>query len=69
LIPALRSRSYLFKFEYLNDADLNELYGRAEKYWLDKNKNIKEIRIEDNEMKYFISIAHGDGRKFLNIIE
>jgi len=37
--------------------------------WLDKNKNIKEIRIEDNEMKYFISIAHGDGRKFLNIIK
>jgi len=69
LIPALRSRSYLFKFEYLNDADLNELYGRAEKYWLDKNKNIKEISIEDNEMKHFISIAHGDGRKFLNIIE
>lgn len=69
LIPALRSRSYLFKFEYLNDADLNELYGRAKKYWLDKNKNIREIRIEDNEMKHFISISHGDGRKFLNIIE
>ena len=69
LIPALRSRSYLFKFEYLNDSDLLELYYRAEKFWLNKNRNIKEIRIEDNVMKNFIKISNGDGRKFLNIIE
>jgi putative ATPase len=69
LIPAFRSRSYLFKFEPLNKSDLKELYLRAEKYWLNKNRNIKEIRMEEKDIKNCINISNGDCRKFLNIIE
>lgn len=69
LIPAFRSRSYLFKFEPLNKSALMELYLRSEKYWLSKNRNIKEIRMEEKDINSCINISNGDGRKFLNIIE
>jgi putative ATPase len=69
LIPALRSRSYLFKFDLLDEAALLELYYRAKKYWINRNKNIKEINIKEGELKNCINMSNGDGRKFLNIIE
>jgi putative ATPase len=69
LIPAFRSRSYLFEFVSLSESDLMELYLRARNFWLEKNRNIKEIVIEDRDIKNFINISNGDARKFLNIIE
>ena len=69
LIPALRSRSYLFKFEQLDETALLELYYRAEKYWINRNKNIKGINIKEDDLKNCINISNGDARKFLNIIE
>ena len=67
LVPALRSRSIMFTFKPISDDGFNKLY----------NKSVEQLKImqrvsnieENGALKHIISLAQGDGRRFLNLLE
>ncbi len=67
LVPALRSRSIMFKFNALSDAAFMELYNKAVPH-LKKIHNVSHVE-EKGILKHIISLAQGDSRRFLNLLE
>jgi putative ATPase len=69
LVPALRSRSYLFHFEPLSKEDLKVIFERAKKLWIKKNMNFKEISCNNDCLEQILIFSNGDARRFINILE
>lgn len=67
LIPALRSRSIMFRFNALSDEAFMQLYERAVPY-MKKLYNVLGVE-ENGVLKHIISLAQGDSRRFLNLLE
>jgi len=67
LTPALRSRSFIFKFKPLDAIALALLSDRALPV-LCKLMDIKHIDY-NNQLNKLIDLANGDGRRFLNLLE
>ncbi len=67
LVPALRSRSVMFKFNAVSDDAFKKLYLKAVEH-LKKMKNVSSVD-ENGALKHIISLAQGDGRRFLNLLE
>lgn len=64
--PAIRSRANIYKLFPLNENDLNELLNKAINYLQTESK---DFNLDDNAKKYLISIASGEGRTLLNMVE
>lgn len=67
LIPALRSRSIMFKFNALSDEAFEKLYFKAVPY-LKEQHSVSEIA-ENGVLKHISALAQGDSRRFLNLLE
>ena len=67
LVPALRSRSIMFKFKALSDDALEKQYLRAVEY-IKKMQNVSNVE-EQGALKHIISLSQGDCRRFLNLLE
>jgi len=68
LLPALRSRSFLFEFKPINQRDMKALMGRAMGQWTHIT-NIKSLKYSEEVFKYIFEHSGGDIRRFLNTIE
>jgi putative ATPase len=68
IIPALSSRSMIFQFFPLTEADIKILLERALK---DKDKGLAglNIKLEANAADFIASISEGDARRALNALE
>jgi putative ATPase len=68
VIPALRSRCQIFRLEYLRRDAMISLINRALK---DKDRGLDggKDAIDENAIGLIVSLANGDGRKALNILE
>ena len=67
LVPALRSRSIMFKFKAVSDEAFERLFIKACKH-IKSMQNVSEI-VENGALKHIISLAQGDCRRFLNLLE
>lgn len=67
LIPALRSRSIMFKFNALSDDAFEKLYFKAVPY-LKEQHSVSDIA-ENGVLKHLYALAQGDSRRFLNLLE
>lgn len=67
LIPALRSRSIMFRFNALSDEAFKKLYLKAVPY-LKEQHSVSEI-VENGVLKHISALAQGDSRRFLNLLE
>ncbi len=67
LIPALRSRSIMFRFNAISDVAFEKQYIKACKY-IKQMQNVTEI-VDNNVLKHIISLSQGDCRRFLNLLE
>lgn len=67
LIPALRSRSIMFRFNALSDEAFEKLYLKAVPY-LKEQHSVSEIA-ENGVLKHIIALSQGDSRRFLNLLE
>ncbi len=67
LIPALRSRSIMFRFNALSDEAFEKLYMKAVPY-LKEQHSVSEIA-ENGVLKHIIALSQGDSRRFLNLLE
>lgn len=67
LIPALRSRSIMFRFNALSDEAFEKLYLKAVPY-LKEQHSVSEIA-ENGVLKHISALAQGDSRRFLNLLE
>ena len=67
LVPALRSRSIMFKFKAISDEAFEKQFVKACEH-IKKMQNVSEV-IENGALKHIISLAQGDCRRFLNLLE
>ena len=67
LIPALRSRSIMFRFNALSDEAFEKLYLKAVPY-LKEQHSVSEIA-ENGVLKHISTLSQGDSRRFLNLLE
>ena len=67
LIPALRSRSIMFRFNALSDEAFEKLYMKAVPY-LKEQHSVSEIA-ENGVLKHISALSQGDSRRFLNLLE
>ena len=67
LIPALRSRSIMFRFNALSDEAFEKLYLKAVPY-LKEQHSVSEIA-ENGVLKHISALSQGDSRRFLNLLE
>lgn len=67
LIPALRSRSIMFRFNALSDEAFEKLYLKAVPY-LKEQHSVSEI-VENGVLKHISALSQGDSRRFLNLLE
>lgn len=67
LVPALRSRSFIFSFKPVSAADMEALARKAEGYF---KENFDADAVDTSEcLEYIIENAAGDVRRFLNLLE
>lgn len=67
LVPALRSRSFIFSFKPVSDADMEVLARKAEQYF---KESFGAEAVDTSEcLRYIIENARGDARRFLNLLE
>jgi len=64
--PAIRSRSIVYKLYPLNFDALLELVNKCIKYYQD---SYPSFDLENETKKYVISLANGEGRSLINMIE
>ena len=62
--PAIRSRCQIFKLNPLNEEDILKGLKKACKY-----EDIKDIKIDNNTLKYIASLAKNDLRYAYNLLE
>ena len=67
LVPALRSRSIMFKFKAISDEAFEKQFIKACEH-IKKMQKVSEV-IENGALKHIISLAQGDCRRFLNLLE
>ncbi len=67
LVPALRSRSFIFEFKSVLDEDLKLLANRAIEH-IKKNFNVDNIDMSES-IDILIKNAGGDVRRFVNLLE
>ena len=67
LVPALRSRSIMFKFKAISDEAFEKQFNKACKH-IKKMQNVSEV-VENGALKHIISLSQGDSRRFLNLLE
>ncbi len=68
VIPALRSRCQIFRLEYLQSEQISKLIFRALE---DSNNGLDGSKesIDEDAISLIVTLANGDGRKALNILE
>ena len=67
LVPALRSRSFIFEFKSVSDEDLKILANRATEY-IKRNFNVENVDMSES-IDILIKNAGGDVRRFVNLLE
>lgn len=67
LIPALRSRSIMFRFNALSNEAFERLYLKAVPY-LKEQHSVSDVA-ENGVLKHISALAQGDSRRFLNLLE
>ena len=60
--PAIRSRVQIFELHELNDNDILKILKRA-------CGNLENIKIDRNALNHIVSVANGDARSALNLLE
>ena len=60
--PAIRSRVQIFELHELNDNDILKILKRA-------CSNLENIKIDKDSLNHIVSVANGDARSALNLLE
>lgn len=68
LIHPLRSRSFVFRLERLEKADLSELYEGVKLYFKERYRAV-EVLCADEDFDRLVKASDGDGRRFLSVLE
>lgn len=68
LIHPLRSRSFVFRLERLEEADFKELFSRVQVYFKDRYK-ADEVLCAEGEFDMLVRASDGDARRFLSVLE
>jgi len=68
LIQPLRSRSFVFRLERLENADFEELFERVKAYFMDRYK-ADGVICTDGDFEQLVKSADGDARRFLSVLE
>ncbi len=65
LVPALRSRVKVYKFNPLSEEELKKLYRLA----VSDSRGLPGFSVPDDVLDFLVRVSGGDGRRFLSLLE